>query len=60
MPIPDPRMEKFGSGMEKIRIRDKHHGFATLESRMKVQGNTFGISSKILAKFLIIRLEIRV
>jgi hypothetical protein len=26
----DPRWKKFGSGMEKIRIRDKHPGSATL------------------------------
>jgi hypothetical protein len=26
----DPVWKKFGSGIEKIRIRDKHPGFATL------------------------------
>jgi hypothetical protein len=26
----DPGWKKFGSGMEKIRIRDKHLGYATL------------------------------
>jgi hypothetical protein len=30
---PGSEMEKFGSGMEKIRIRDKHPGYATLVSR---------------------------
>ncbi len=31
-PNADPGWKKFGSGMEKIRIRDKHPGSATLES----------------------------
>ncbi len=30
MRIRDPRWKKFGSGMEKIRIRDNHSGSATL------------------------------
>ncbi len=30
MRIRDPGWKKFGSGMEKIRIRDKHPGYATL------------------------------
>jgi hypothetical protein len=30
MQIPDPGWNKIGSGMEKIRIRDKHPGSATL------------------------------
>jgi hypothetical protein len=30
MPIRDPGWKKFGSGMEKVLIRDKHSGSATL------------------------------
>jgi hypothetical protein len=37
----DPGWKKFGSGMEKIRIRDKHPGSATLVQRK----NNFLLSS---------------
>jgi hypothetical protein len=33
---PGSGMKKFGSGMEKIRIRDKHPGSATLVSKHDV------------------------
>jgi hypothetical protein len=34
MRIRDPGCKKLGSGMEKIRIRDKHPGSATLVIEM--------------------------
>jgi hypothetical protein len=37
MRILDPEWEKFGSGKEKIRIRDKHPGFATLHFTFKTR-----------------------
>jgi hypothetical protein len=35
MRIWDPEWKEFGSGMEKIRIRDKHPGSATMVAKLQ-------------------------
>jgi hypothetical protein len=46
MRIRDPGWEKFGSGMEKIRIRDKHPGSAIILMSIEKIFGWYGLDGK--------------
>jgi hypothetical protein len=54
MQIRDPEWKKFGSGMEKTRIRDKHPGSATLPLNFFPMMKGYQVSTWVLVGLLVL------